>query len=117
MKAAEDGELFSRVAHEALRQACRAMGGKQLPPFALQQAPPSPTGSHGLATANQPHRHPFDGDLLFAGINDDRCEIGVLGNEFDHRSMLAEALDGDILIQSGHDNLPVSGLGTAVNGQ
>jgi hypothetical protein len=50
-------------------------------------------------------------------VDDDRREIGVLGDQFDHVALLVKTLDRHLVIQPGHDNLAIARFAAAVHGE
>src|SRR5690606_10406367 len=64
--------------------------------------------SSQLAAAQQADADAFDREGVGARIDDDGCEVGILGQQFDRVAAPPPALDGDLVADARNDDLSVA---------
>src|SRR5512141_1289648 len=62
-------------------------------------------------------RNAFDLQRLALQVDDDRLELGVLGDQFDTTAFLPQPLDRHVVTQARHHDLAVERLGLLVHGE
>ena len=66
--------------------------------------------------ANDADDDAFNDQRLFPEVDLDRFELLVFRQQRDQRTVLAITLDGNLVIEARHDNLPAANLGRAMHG-
>src|SRR4051794_29915793 len=73
--------------------------------------------SEALAVANYTDRDTFDRQRLAAQVDIDRREVRVLGFELHRMAASPQALDGNLVAEPRHDNLPAARFLRLVHGE
>src|SRR5690606_30332261 len=75
------------------------------------------SASETAARAQQAYPEPFERELVVPGVEQDRLEFGVLGQQLDLGSLPAPALDGDVVADPGDDDLAVADFLGSLDGE
>ena len=66
--------------------------------------------------APEPERAPPPDHPLLFEVDADGVEVAVFRQQPDHRTVLAIALDGDLVLEARHHHLAIADLGRAMHG-
>ena len=71
----------------------------------------------GTAGADYPHAQAFDGKFLAPRVDNNRLELGVLGEKFDDRAAAAQPLHRHLIVKARDHDLPGAGFAGLVHGE